>query len=108
MHRAMSLVEPATDSDLDALLGWLETEYHEDSRKGFWLNRNGIEEKHRKYGGLYVTRGGAEPVSFPVGPYSHWIVSTHKHHRRQRLAKAHRAAASARGRGAKRKKPEHE
>src|SRR3546814_7482076 len=63
MHRAMSLVEPATDSDLGALLGWLETEYHEDSRKGFWLNRNGIEEKHRKYGELYVTRDGAEPVS---------------------------------------------
>lgn len=96
----MSLVEPATDSDLDALLGWLETEYHEDSRKGFWLNRNGIEEKHRKYGELYVTRDGAQPVSFHVGHYSPWIVSTRKTHRRQLLAKAHLAAAIARARAA--------
>src|SRR3546814_1184693 len=30
MHRAMSLVEPATDSDLAALLGWPETEYRSE------------------------------------------------------------------------------
>src|SRR3546814_19563686 len=90
MHRAMSLVEPATDSDLDALLGWLETEYHEDSRKGFWLNRNGIEEKHRNYGELYVTRDGAEPGPFYVGHYSPWMVSTRNTHMHQRLARSTR------------------
>jgi hypothetical protein len=57
-------IEHSLGTDLDTILCWLKKEYDaDDDGKGFWNNRNRIQEAHRKKR-LYVLRENDKCVAF--------------------------------------------
>ena len=79
-------VVPATEQDLDAILGWLEREHREDG-EGFWDNRARIREALGQ-GKLWVRRAGGEAVAFQAFEGEVGIVNVRKDMQRQGLGTA--------------------